>query len=249
MDPIATGVLVILIGKYTSLVEIVTAYDKVYEAELTLGTLTDTLDSTGNVLKEEIVKINEAEIKKALKSMVGIYNQTVPIYSAVKVNGKKLYEYARNNEEVDLPVREVKIKSLELISDITYKNGKTVFKIKTEVSKGTYIRALINDIAARLNTIGIMSALKRIKQGNIDIKESYTLEEIENNKFLFYDINKCFENIYAVEMNDELYKKVKNGNIIDNSYQKEIVLFKYNNNNIAIYKNENNRLKMWKYLI
>ena len=249
LDPMATGVLVILIGKYTNLVEVITAYDKVYEAEITLGILTDTLDSTGNVLKEEKVAVKTCEIKKVLKNMIGNYKQTVPIYSAVKVNGKKLYEYARSGEKVTLPIREVEIKSLEIISDIVKKDDKIIFKIKTKVSKGTYIRALINDIATNLNTVGIMSSLRRIKQGNIDISEANTINQIENDNYCFYDINKCLNEIYSVDVNEELFYKIKNGVQLQNIYNADIILFKYKNNNIAIYKNSNNVLKMWKYLL
>ena len=249
LDPLATGVLIILIGKYTNLVEVVTAYDKLYEAEITLGTLTDTLDITGNIIKEENVKFTKEEIEESLSKMVGTYNQTVPIYSAVKINGKKLYEYARNNEEVELPKREVTIKSIELISDIKYENNKTIFKIRTEVSKGTYIRALINDIASSLNTIGIMSELRRVKQGNIDISDSYKLEDIENDNYEFYSIDKLLGNIYKIDLNEEEFKKVKNGVPIPNIYNQETVLFKYNGDIIAIYKNDKNILKMWKYLL
>ena len=103
------------------------------------------------------------------------YEQEVPIYSAVKINGKKLYEYARNNEEVELPKRKVNIKELSLISDIKYENKKIIFSIFCKVTKGTYIRSLIRDIASNLNTIGVMSQLKRVKQGAFDINESYTL--------------------------------------------------------------------------
>ena len=249
LDPMATGVLVILIGKYTNLVEVITAYDKVYEAEITLGILTDTLDSTGNVLKEEKVAVKTCEIKKVLKNMIGNYKQTVPIYSAVKVNGKKLYEYARSGEKVTLPIREVEIKSLEIISDIVKKDDKIIFKIKTKVSKGTYIRALINDIATNLNTVGIMSSLRRIKQGNIDISEANTINQIENDNYCFYDINKCLNEIYSVDVNEELFYKIKNGVQLQNIYNADIILFKYKDNNIAIYKNSNNVLKMWKYLL
>ena len=249
LDPLATGVLIILIGKYTNLVEVVTAYYKIYEAEITLGTLTDTLDITGNIIKEENAKFTKEEIEESLNKMVGTYNQTVPIYSAVKINGKKLYEYARNNEEVELPKRKVTIKSIELISDIKYENNKTIFKIRTEVSKGTYIRALINDIALSLNTIGIMSELRRIKQGNIDISDSYKLEDIENDNYEFYSIDKLLGNIYKIDLNEEEFKKVKNGVPIPNIYNQETVLFKYNGNIIAIYKNDKNILKMWKYLL
>lgn len=249
LDPIATGVLVVLIGKYTSLVEVITAYDKTYEAEITLGVLTDTLDVTGNVLKKERTKFTKKQIELALKKMIKTYEQTVPIYSAVKINGKKLYEYARNNEKVELPKRIVDIKELELIGDVINENGFTKFKIRTTVSKGTYIRALISDIAYELDTIGIMSELRRIKQGSIDVTESYSINDIEKDNYCFYDINKCLEKFFVVNLDDEQYKKVKNGVQLVNIYSKDVVLFKYNGNNIALYKNDNNVLKMWKYLL
>jgi len=249
LDPLATGVLVVLIGKYTSLVEVITAYDKVYEAEIKLGVLTDTLDITGNILKTENVSVSDEQIKNVLEGMIGEYEQTVPIYSAVKVNGRKLYEYARNNETVELPKRLVKIKSLYLISDIKRENGWIIFKIKTCVSKGTYIRALINDIAAKLNTIGVMSELKRVKQGDISIADAYTLSEIENDNYKFYDIDKCLNNLFKIEVDEKLLKKIKNGVQLENTYEKDIILFKYNGNNIAIYKSDGKVLKMWKYLL
>ncbi len=249
LDPMATGVLVVLIGKYTNLVEVITAYNKTYEAEVTLGTLTNTLDSTGDVLKEENVSFKKEQIIEALNKMIKTYEQTVPIYSAVKINGKKLYEYARNNEEIKLPKREVTIKSLKLISDIKEHNGKIIFKIRTEVSKGTYIRALVADIAQELGTIGIMSSLIRTRQGNIKIEDSYNIEDIEKDNYEFYDLNKCFDDIYQVELDDELYNKIKNGVQIPNTYNHDIVLFKYKNSNVALYKDEKNVLKMWKYLL
>ena len=249
LDPMATGVLVVLIGKYTNLVEVISAYDKTYEAEITLGLLTDTLDITGNLIKEEKPSVSDAEIEEILKSMVGTYEQTVPIYSAVKVKGKRLYEYARNNEEVELPKRLVNIKSIELIDEIKRENNKIIFKIRTEVSKGTYIRALVNDIALKLNTIGVMSSLNRIKQGNISIKDAYTLEKIENNEFEFYDLNKCLSHIKQIEMDELTFQKVKNGVKLENIYHEDLILFKYQDSNVAIYRNDNNILKMWKYLL
>ena len=249
LDPLATGVLVVLIGKYTNLVEVITAYNKVYEAEILLGTLTDTLDITGNILKEEILNISDEKILDAINNMVGSYEQTVPIYSAVKINGKKLYEYARSGEKIELPKRLATINSIDLISKIVRKDGKITFKIRADVSKGTYIRALINDIANKLNTVGTMIALKRIKQGNITINDSYTLDEIKSDNYRFYDINNCLNEFYSVETDDNLYKKIKNGVELNNIYNQELVLFKHNNLPIALYKNDKNTLKMWKYLL
>ena len=236
LDPIATGVLVLCIGKATKLVEVITSYDKEYEAEVILGIKTDTKDITGKILKEEKAIISKKNIEECLKKMIGTYNQTVPIYSAVKINGKKLYEYARNNEEIELPKRKVTIKELKLISDITYEKEKTKFKIKCHVSKGTYIRSLIEDIATNLNTIGTMENLKRTKQGNFQIASANTIQDIENNKFKIYPIEEILEKFYKIEMTDDLYFKIKNGSIIKNNYNHDIVAFTKNDKVIAIYK-------------
>ncbi|MBP3461349.1 MAG: tRNA pseudouridine(55) synthase TruB [Bacilli bacterium] len=235
LDPIATGVLVVCIGTSTKLVEILTSTYKEYEAEIILGIKTDTGDITGNIISLENSKIDQEEIERVLKNMTKNYEQTVPIYSAIKVNGKKLYEYARNNEKVELPKRLVEIKSLELISDIKYENNKTIFKIKTLVSKGTYIRSLIEDIAYELNTIGTMSNLKRIKQGNFDIKDCYTLEEIENNKFKLISTEEILKDFYTVEVTEKIEKKIINGSILDNNYNQKYIVFKKDKKVLAIY--------------
>ncbi len=252
LDPIATGVLVLCIGKATKLVEVITSYDKEYEAEVILGIKTDTKDITGKILKEEKAIISKENIEKCLKQMIGTYNQTVPIYSAVKINGKKLYEYARNNEEIELPKRKVTIKELKLISDITYEKEKTKFKIKCHVSKGTYIRSLIEDIATNLNTIGTMENLKRTKQGNFQITSANTIQDIENNKFKIYSIEEILEKFYKIEMTDDLYFKIKNGSIIKNNYNHDIVAFTKNDKVIAIYKEyskDKTLLKPWKMFL
>ena len=249
LDPMATGVLVICINKATKIAELLTSLDKEYIAEFTFGTLTDTLDNTGNIIKTEKAIINEEDIKKALSSMLGIYDQEVPIYSAVKVNGKKLYEYARNNEEVVLPKHKVEIKELELLN-IKYENDKTIIKTKCLVSKGTYIRALGYDVAKKLNTVAVMSDLRRTKQGKFDINESYTLEDIENNQYKILNISDVLE-YEKVEIDGDIYKKIINGAIIDNVYNSETVLFTYNNKEVAIYKTydkDNSKLKPWKML-
>lgn len=252
LDPIATGVLVLCIGKATKLVEVITSYDKEYEAEVILGIKTDTKDITGKILKEEKAIISKENIEECLKKMIGTYNQTVPIYSAVKINGKKLYEYARNNEEIKLPKRKVTIKELKLISDITYEKEKTKFKIKCHVSKGTYIRSLIEDIATNLNTIGTMENLKRTKQGNFQIASANTIQDIENNKFKIYPIEEILEKLYKIEMTDDLYFKIKNGSIIKNNYNHDIVAFTKNDKVIAIYKEyskDKTLLKPWKMFL
>ena len=233
LDPIATGVLVVCVGSATKLVDELTSTDKEYIASVELGTLTETLDTEGEILKEEKILKTKEEIIEVLNSFKGKYMQEVPIYSAVKINGKKLYEYARENIEIDLPKREVEITDIELIGDIEYKDDKTCFKFRCSVSKGTYIRSLIRDIAVRLNTIGIMTDLRRIRQGNFKIEDSITLEELDENKLInIIDIL----DYKKIELTNDKEKEIFNGAIIDNIYGCDEVLFIRNNETIALYK-------------
>lgn len=251
LDPLATGVLVLCIGKATKLVDVITAVNKEYEAEITLGILTDTLDITGNILKEEIPNISDQTIIEVVSSMKGTYNQEVPIYSAIKVKGKKLYEYARNNEEVELPKRLVTIENIEIISPIKRENNRIIFNIKTTVSKGTYIRSLVNDIATKLGTIGVMSKLNRTKQGTFNLNDSYTINDIKNNKYKITPIEFALKDFYSIIVDKNLEKKVINGAKLPNIYNKEAVLFKNNTNILALYKQDEKDpsiLRVWKML-
>ena len=203
LDPLATGVLVLTIGKATKLNEIITATEKEYQVEAILGIKTDTLDITGNVLRKENTHFSKEEIVKVLNSFLGSYNQEVPIYSAVKVNGKKLYEYARNNEQIDLPKRLVTIKKISL-DDINYKDNKTIIKFTCLVSKGTYIRSLVNDIASKLNTVGTMKNLRRTKQGKYLIDDAYKLDDIKNNNYGIIDLKEALKHYYIVKVDEKL---------------------------------------------
>ena len=247
LDPIATGVLVVCLNKATKISELLIATDKEYVASFILGTLTDTLDITGNVIKYEQTILTREQIEPILKQMIGSYEQEVPIYSAVKVNGKKLYEYARNGEGVILPKHLVHIKELELLS-INYDSDKTIIEVRCLVSKGTYIRALGNDIANKLDTCAIMSNLRRIKQGKFSIKNSYTIDDIMNDKYKLLNITDVLD-YKKIDINEELYNKIKNGMIIDNKYDNNEVLFTYKESVVAIYKTyekDNSKLKPWK---
>ena len=237
LDPIATGVLVCVFGKYTKLVDLITSYDKEYIAEIKLGIKTDTSDITGNIIEEKECVITEEQIKDVFNSFPLNYEQTVPKYSAVKINGKKLYEYARNNIDIKLPTRKVNIYSLELIS---FKDD--IITFKTNVSKGTYIRSLIEDICNNLNVIGTMNNLIRTKQGNFKLENSYTLKDIKNGNYKTLNI-KEFLDYPVVELNSDMYKQVSNGAKINNTFNiKDRVIFTYNNEDIAIYKNIDNYL-------
>ena len=177
-------------------------------------------------------------IKEIFANFPKVYNQEVPIYSAVKLNGKKLYDYARSNIPVNLPKREVHIYSLELLS---YENN--IITFKTKVSKGTYIRSLINDLTNYLNTVGTMNNLIRTKQGYFNITDSYTIEDIKNGNYKLLNI-KDFLNYPVIELPDTLIKKVSNGSSIPNSFNiKDKVIFTYQNQDIAIYEVNNEYLK------
>ena len=138
LDPMATGVLVLCLGNALKVCELITANDKEYIAKVILGIETETLDTTSPIINTKKTNITKEEIEKVLNSFKGSYLQEVPKYSAVKINGKKLYEYAREGKEIELPKKMVTIYDIQLISDITYYNGTTSFYIKTTVSKGRY---------------------------------------------------------------------------------------------------------------
>lgn len=235
LDPIATGVLVVCIGNTTKLCELLTSKYKEYIATIKLGIKTDTLDITGNIIEQKEYQVTEEQIINTLNSFKGTSTQTTPIYSAVKVNGKKLYEYAREGIEVTLPTREINITNIELIS---FKDDEITFK--TTVSKGTYIRALIDDICTKLNTVGTMSSLTRTKQGNYTIEDTYTLEQIEEGTYKLLTIEEVLKDIETISITEEQYNKVKNGSIIDRIFKEDIACLKYNNKIVAIYQTYHN---------
>ena len=238
LDPIAKGVLVVVIGKYTKLCEDLTQTYKEYIATFKLGILTDTLDITGKILDEKDVTVTEEEIRNVIANYKCVYDQEVPIYSSVKINGRKLYEYARNGENVVLPKRKVDIKNIEVI-DI----NKDIVKIKCLVSKGTYIRSLIRDIGSSLNTFATMTDLIRIKQGIFDIRDSYTLEDIEKGNYKLIDIEDVMD-ICVIE-NDTYLKDVTNGVKLKLDIENKYILFKHEGNNIALYKKDNDYFRMY----
>ena len=231
LDPIATGVLVVCVGNTTKICELLTSEYKEYIATIKLGIKTDTLDITGTIVEQKDYNVTEQQIKEVLNTFLGTSIQTTPIYSAVKVNGKKLYEYAREGKEVELPKREITITNIELLS---YKDDEIIFK--TTVSKGTYIRALIDDICTKLNTIGTMSNLQRTKQGNFTIEDSYTIEDIESGNYKLISIEDALTNIETITINEDLYNQIKNGSIIDKTFNNDIACLCYESKIVAIYQ-------------
>ena len=253
LDPLATGVLVICVGQATKLVEVVTSNSKEYIATICLGLDTDTLDITGKVLKEENCVVSKDEIVKVLNNFKKTYNQEVPAYSAVKVKGKKCYEYARAGIEVELPKKEVTIYNIDLIDEPTYKDNKTYFKIKTKVSKGTYIRSLIRDIALELNTVGTMVDLVRTKQGKFLLENCDTLEDLKNGKVKLRPMIDLVDDIEVNLVDDNVKKDILNGKLLENKNNCEEVAFVDKNSNlISIYKKyeKNNKfIKPWKTFV
>lgn len=228
LDPMATGVLVCLIGKYTKLGSIMVNHDKEYIATFKLDVLTDTLDIEGKVLKTDNKIISLEDMQGAIEHFNGLtYMQEVPIYSAVKVNGKKLYDYARNNEDVILPKKEVTIYKLELVS------FEDEVKIKCKVSKGTYIRALIRDICAYLGTYGVMTDLVRTKLGDYDISDAYSLDKISNGKYKLYRLEDIFD-LDVRYINDDNHKQIYNGNIVKDK-NSNYILYKEGDKAVAFY--------------
>ena len=250
LDPMATGVLVMCIGKCTSLVDMITSDYKEYVAGVRLGILTDTLDTTGEVIDKCSVNYSRDDIVSALNSMVGEYYQEVPKYSAVKINGKKLYEYAREGIEIELPKRLVNIKSIELVSDIDYHDGFIDFTIKCLVSKGTYIRSLIRDIGDKLGCYGVMSSLVRTRQGDFSINDSYSISDIESGNFEIINLGTFFKDKYKVIVDDDLKKDVLNGKILKNKYGVDEVLFVDSDNLVLalyhVYDKDNSMIKPYK---
>lgn len=177
LDPLATGVLPILLGNATKLSKYLINHDKKYIATIKLGVKTDTADIEGIVLeKQEVPQISEKQIIEVLDSCIGKQKQIPPMYSAIKVKGKKLYEYARNGENIEVEPRDIEIYNIELIQ---YKDNNIKFKVAC--SKGTYIRSLCENIAQKLNTVGTMLELKRTQVGIFKIEEAAELEELLTN--------------------------------------------------------------------
>lgn len=238
LDPLATGLLIIGVGKYTKFQHVLDKENKEYEVSIVLGKSTTTYDLEGKVVKEEkIDNISFDFLKEHLMSFKTTYFQEVPKYSAVKVNGKKLYLCARNNIEVVLPKKEVTIYD---ISDIAL--NKNILSFKCLVSKGCYIRSLVNDLSIKTNIPMCLKDLNRTKIDNFSINDSYTLQDIKTCNYKFYDINKLIT-FKKIEVDDILLKKILNGCQIENTYNEDKIIFTHNNKLIALYEKEDNLLK------
>ena len=242
LDPNATGVLPLLIGKGTQISKYIINHDKVYEAVLQLGTKTDTADVEGKIIEEKTVTeraLEKENIEKVLEELTGEQEQIPPMYSAIKINGKKLYEYARKGETIEVKPRTINIYKLELIN---IDKEKKQIEFRIHCSKGTYIRTVCENVAEKLETVGYMKELKRTQVGKFKIEDSISIEELEEKKECI-TIEKYFKNYKNINLDSKRLQLFLNG--VKLTWQVEDGIYKiYNNGNfIGIGTVKNNLLK------
>lgn len=230
LDPDATGVLVVCVNKATKAIQFLMSDTKVYRATLSLGKSTDTYDASGKILEEkEVGQISQAQVIDVLNSFLGKSKQKPPIYSAIKVNGKKLYEYARNGEEVEIKERDIEIMMIELID---FSNNEIVFDVKC--SKGTYIRSLCVDIAKKLGYPGHMSHLERRQAGRFLITDCITLEQLENDDYSLHSIDDALCAFPQLKLDDPT--PVYHGKQIKSDLTGQVAIYDNQNHLLAIYE-------------
>lgn len=249
LDPDVEGVLLVCLGKGTKLVESLMDSTKIYQGEVTLGFSTETEDSSGAIVEQVRITqpLNETDIDKAMAQFVGDIEQIPPMYSAVKVNGRKLYEYARNNEIVERPKRKVTIYSLERLNELVFDEeaGTLRWDFEVECGKGTYIRTLAVDLGKRLGYPAHMSNLIRIATGGFSAQEAVTLdtvkEKVERDQIndLIIPLNQAMGQFKRLDITEEQYHAVIHGQVLPHDYFGEIIecptaLF-YHNDVIAVY--------------
>jgi len=215
LDPDAQGVLILCVGQATKMVEYITDHDKVYQVEVVLGFATDTCDLSGTVIEQSQKRVDRDAFEHVLVSFTGDVRQTPPIYSAIRVNGKKLYHYARNGETVEIPERDVHIGEITLLEFCEDSQKATIM---VTCSKGTYMRSLCRDIGAALGTLACMGNLIRHRVGRFRIEDALTLAEIEASVIkgaqeqLFYPLAYSLESYQCVRATEQGRKFLLNGN-------------------------------------
>ena len=239
LDPNATGVLPILIGTATKISKYLIEHEKTYIATIVLGKKTDTGDIEGKIIEEDsnLRDVDKNKLEEVIKSFLGKQSQIPPMYSAIKVDGKKLYEYAREGKTVELKPREIEILDINLIR---YENNEIEFSVRC--SKGTYIRTLCEDIAKKLGTIGYMKELQRTSVNEFNIEDSISLEELENINVLekIISIEEIFKDKPRIELNSRKLELFLNGVQLIHDLEDELYRI-YNNNNfigLGIVKNK-----------
>ena len=239
LDPNVSGVLPLAIGKATKLVDYLTSKEKTYEAEFIMGIQTDTDDITGKIINKKIpLNVSPERIDQILETFLGKSIQTPSIYSAIKVNGKKLYEYARNNKEVSIPKREIEIYEIKRTSDICFKENKLFFNVLVSGSKGFYVRTIAHDFGIKIGIPTTLGNMTRTRSGNFLINDSYSFSDLENNTYKLIKIEEIFKDKEEIIVSDYLAKLVKNGIILDERQIKTNDYFRVydkNKNLLAIY--------------
>lgn len=237
LDPNATGVLPILIGKATKISKYLIEHNKTYIAELALGEKSSTGDIEGEIIeKQELPNLEEHQIKQVLESFIGKQMQTPPIYSAIKINGKKAYEYARSGQTIELKPREIEIMDISLVN---FEKGSITFKVKC--SKGTYIRVLCEDIARKLGTVGLMKELCRTRVNEFNIEQSTDLKELKATDLI--NIEEIFIKKPKIELNNKQAQLFLNGVKFNTANPDEIYRIYKNEQFLGIGVIKNNLLK------
>ena len=246
LDPLATGVLVVMVDGATKLAPFLESNDKKYLATICLGLKTDTLDITGQMVEQMILpNVDLSKFDESLTAFQGEVTQTPPIYSAIKVDGKKLYEYARQGKDVTINPRKVYIYNIKRTSELWYDENYYYVNIEVACSKGTYIRSLIDDLGKALGIPACMSALCRLQSGKFTLANAVEISDVEQGKYHSYQMQDAL-NFPIVEIDDpEVFKKVSNGMKLSPLTFKEhydMVAFTYHNELIAIYQFVNDEI-------
>jgi tRNA pseudouridine55 synthase len=248
LDPLAEGVMIVCIGKSTKLAQDIEAYTKEYIAGFSLGYETDSQDTEGKIIKEsDNFNVNLETLKETIASFIGKIKQTPPMFSAIKQDGKKLYHLARNGITIDREARDIEIKYIDILSF----NGLTGF-IKTKVSKGTYIRTLINDIGKKLGTFATMTSLKRTQVGDISIENSFSIDKIEqmnaeNDQSFLLPVETFFDYaVFHIILEKDFILFINGNTVIINNDDGMYKIY-YKNNFLGFGKVVDNHLKGYKY--
>lgn len=241
LDPDATGVLVIAINEGTKVIPFLEEAAKVYSCQIVIGVSTTTEDASGEIVNILLVEtLSTEQVDQALKKLVGTHRQTPPMYSAVKVDGKKLYEYARQHIEIERPSKEVMIHEITRTSEIFFQNNTAIFSFIARVSKGTYIRTLCVEIGAALGFPAHMKDLVRTQSGVFTLDEAVSIEQLKAEKFTVIPILHALTHLPQIEVSDEIAGKIKDGMKLSEENLKttedQVVLKNKQNELLAIYE-------------
>jgi len=251
LDPDATGVLPVCVGKATKLVEMLTANNKQYEAEVKLGIITDTQDISGNVIKSSEINICYEDIINAVNGFIGEQKQIPPMYSAIKIGGKKLYELAREGKTAEREPREITISNISVTS---FNKQDNTFEMIVDCSKGTYIRTLANDIGEKLGCGAALSKLNRTMSGRFSLDNAYTLDQIsemvkKDNLSFMIPLDEVMDEYEKVILAEKNAYKLRNGipiNVEGLEFGKEYRIYDETKIFLAIARKEKENLKILK---